>query len=164
MKTTLFFICLLISGLNLYSQQISKQVIGSSGQFLSNGSHTLNFTLGEPIVGIVQNNATIYQGFWAELLDDGTLNVSSFVETENLVSAYPNPVVNYLNFNFKMELASEFKVRLIDMNGNLLIKDTIKSYTPNSQLDMSNLSNGIYILTITATEINYNKSIKIIKN
>jgi hypothetical protein len=164
MKTTLFFFCFLIGGFHLYSQQISKQVIGSSGEPLSNGTHTINFTVGEPIVGIVQNNAAILQGFWAELLNDDTLSVSSIVELENWVSVYPNPVVNYLKFNFNTQSVSYFKVGLFDVSGKLLIEDTLKNQNANSQLDLSHLSSGIYLLKITASETNYNKSIKIIKN
>ena len=162
MKTVLILLCLLFGIFQIHAQTISKQVLGSSGQSLSNGTYTLNFTVGEPIVGMIQNGETIHQGFWAELFSDGTLSVSK-VTNENSISVFPNPVINYLNFHFKQNEAVNYVVNLYDINGKEVLKANLQSQNQNSQLNISQLADGMYVLTIDSKETNYNQSIKIIK-
>lgn len=155
--------CMLIGLLEINAQTISKQVIGSSGQSITNGTTTLNFTVGEPVVGLVNNISTISQGFWAQLVNDGTLSVSSYTEAEVQIGVYPNPVVDYLKLSFKNPSVQEFDVKLIDINGRTLINKIFQNNTSNTQLDMTRFSSGIYVLVVTTNDINYSKSIKIIK-
>lgn len=163
MKAILFLLSFALGTFLIQAQTISKQVLGSSGASLSNGSHTLNFTAGEPIVGMIQNGVTIHQGFWAELFSDGTLSVTNVATTEASISVFPNPVVNYLNFNFKQMGAENYKVTLFDINGKKVLQSNLQSQHQNSQLDISQLSNGMYVLTLESNETNYQKSFKIIK-
>lgn len=162
MKTVLILMCLLSAAFHIQAQTISKQVFGSSGESLSNGSHTINFTVGEPIVGMIQNGVTIHQGFWTELFSDGTLSVSTLT-TEDSITVFPNPVVNYLNFHFTQNGTAHYKVALYDINGKIVLQASLQSQLQSSQLDISYLSNGMYLLTLESREINYQKSFKIIK-
>lgn len=162
MKTVLILLCLSFGIFQIHAQSISKQVVGSSGESLSNGNYTINFTVGEPIVGMVENGESIQQGFWAELFSDGTLSVSK-VTNENSISVFPNPVVNYLNFHFKQSEAVNYVVNLYDINGKEVLKANLQSQNQNSQLNISQLADGMYVLTIDSKETNYSQSIKIIK-
>lgn len=162
MKSLLIMLCFIYATSYLQAQSISKQVIGSSGEPISNGTYTLNFTIGEPIVGIIQNGVTIHQGFWAELFSDETLSITTLTD-ENTISVFPNPVVNYLNFHFKQNEAVNYMVKLFDMSGKQVMNANLKSQNQNSQLDISQLSNGVYVLTLESKETNYNTSFKIIK-
>lgn len=162
MKTLIICACLTVSFIQFQAQTISKQVLGTSGEFLSNGTHTINFTVGEPIVGMVQNGSAIHQGFWSELFNDGTLSVSTLTN-EDTISVFPNPVVDYLSFHFKQTVSANYNVKLFDINGKQVLGTALQSQSQNSQLDISQLSNGMYVLTIESKETNYLKSIKIIK-
>ncbi len=162
MKTLILCACLTVSYFQLQSQTISKQVLGTAGESLSNGTHTLNFTVGEPIVGMVQNGVAVHQGFWSELFSDGTLSVSTLTN-EDTISIFPNPVVNYLNFHFKQTVSTNYNVKLFDINGKQVLGTTLQSQSQNAPLDISQLSDGMYVLTIESKETNYLKSFKIIK-
>jgi hypothetical protein len=162
MKTLILCACLTVSCFQLQSQTISKQVLGTSGESLSNETHILNFTVGEPIVGMVQNGVAVHQGFWSELFSDGTLSVSTLTN-EDAISIFPNPVVNYINFYFKQTVSTNYNVKLFDINGKQVLDATLQSQSQNVPLDISQLSDGMYVLTIESKETNYLKSFKIIK-
>lgn len=163
MKTILVMLYFVCGSFQIHAQSISKQVIGSSGKSLSNGINLINFTVGEPIVGMVQSGVTIHQGFWAELFNDGTLSVSIPVSHVNEVRLYPNPVVSYLQIQFKQNEAIHYEAKLFDINGKQVLYADLQSQNKNNQLDVSFLSNGIYVLSITSIETKYQKSFKIIK-
>lgn len=162
MKTIFILMCFTFWLFEVQAQTISKHVLGSSGHSLSNGSHTINFTVGEPIVGMIQNDVTIQQGFWTQLFSDETLSVSTFTN-ENPISIFPNPVVNHLNFHFKDIGTVNYKVALFDISGKKVLQAKLQSQNQNSQLDISQLSNGMYVLTLESDDTNYQKTFKIIK-
>jgi hypothetical protein len=162
MKTLLIMLCFICGTSHIQAQSISKQVLGSSGESLSNGNRTINFTVGEPIVGMIQNGATIHQGFWAELFSDETLNIT-ILTNENTISVFPNPAVNYLNFHFKQNKNVTYSVKLFDITGKMILNTNLQSQNQNSQLDISQLSNGMYVLTLVSKDSSYNQSFKILK-
>lgn len=163
MKRKLFLYLIVLVSMQMQGQSISKQVIGSSGESITNGTHTLNFTVGEPIVGLIQNGEAIHQGFWGALFEDGTLSVTTPIEDVNQISVFPNPVVDYIQINYKQEEASKYTTRLFDINGRQVFNLNKNTQNQTTQIDMKNLANGMYLLTISDKSSNYNKSFKIIK-
>jgi hypothetical protein len=83
------------------------------------------------------------------------------MEEETTVNIYPNPTKGILNIEIS-NLSEEGKVDLsvYDLNGAKLIND--KNLAPITDLDISKLKDGIYILQIKLNGINYNW--KIVKN
>ena len=73
----------------------------------------------------------------------------------DLVKIYPNPVSSFLNLTFK-EPTLKFECKLIDEIGNLVILSTQK------KINVGNLPNGIYILSIKTDK--WNRSQKIVIN
>lgn len=164
MKKLIHILIMFFIAAQVQAQSISKQVIGSSGESITNGTYTINFTAGESIVGMIQNGATIGQGFWAEIFNDNTLSVTTPTDFVDQINLYPNPVVNYLNIRFKKNESVNYQLQLFDINGKQIIKTSLNSQNNNHKLDVSLLSNGIYVLSISSVETNYKKSFKIIKN
>lgn len=162
MKSILLFICVLLFATHSNAQDISKQVIGASGETLTGTSYVLAFTVGESIVGEIQNNATLSQGFWSILLNEGTLSVDYEDEIIEHIKIYPNPVSDYLNINTSNKLSSKTSVSLYDLNGKLLMVKDINA-NMDTRLNMTKLSHGLYFLTIKTLDNRYNNTIKIIK-
>lgn len=162
MKSFLLLISVLLFAKHLKAQDISKQVIGTSGETLTSTSYVLAFTVGESIVGEIQNNVTLSQGFWSVLQDEGTLGIDSEDEIMEHIKIYPNPVRDYLNINVNNTLNSDVRINLYDLNGKLIVEKEINA-SMDSRLDMTKLSHGLYFLTIKTLNNRYNNTIKIIK-
>ena len=82
-------------------------------------------------------------------------------ETENKdFIYYPNPVTDQLRINYNNDSPS--KLEIIDVNGKILLQNTIAPSNSSIHINTSNLSNGLYIIRL----INQNHSItsKLIKN
>jgi len=63
MKLTICITTLLFIFQFGYTQNIERQVISSSGESLANGSHRLDFTIGELAVSTITNDHVLSQGF-----------------------------------------------------------------------------------------------------
>lgn len=82
-------------------------------------------------------------------------------ENSNNISLYPNPTPNQLFLNLK-ELEDGFRYTLVNASGKTLLTDKIIQL--NTVLNLENLAQGIYILSITSEKKSNQKSYKIIKN
>ena len=83
------------------------------------------------------------------VLGNGDFNANSF-------SAYPNPVKDVLNISYATEISS---VRVINMIGQEVLSKNINA--TSSQVDMSQLSAGTYIVNVTLGDTI--KTLKVVK-
>ncbi|MEM9680039.1 MAG: T9SS type A sorting domain-containing protein [Bacteroidota bacterium] len=165
MKLIPLIIVISVSHLITQAQSISKQVLGSSGAHISNGTYNLNFTVGETIVGDIENTEKVSQGFWAELSNGEVLHLQEFDNPIQSVSVYPNPVANYLHIRFKEQFSEDYIYQLFDIGGKQILDlKRINEGFNVSKLDVSGLSEGTYMLLIADKNSNYNQSFKIVKN
>ena len=142
------------------AQTIDRQVITTAGNTISNDSHILTFTIGEPIVGKIQNNATIInQGFLAAANSDSTLSVDDQL-LDTTIKVYPNPVTENLSIDLK-DTGGEAKVTIYTMTGQLVKSKKLKAQ--NNSLNISQLKNGLYLVNLIFTDHKTIKTFKIIK-
>ena len=141
-----------------YSQTISKQVIGAAGKTQSSATSKLSWTVGEPIVGLMTSNGNqLGNGYYPALnlqalsVEDNSMNVQLIV--------YPNPTSQSLHVTHP-DLNS-FGIRIVDLNGKLLYQGNINKEEP---LDVSNYTQGVYLVTIENRTTKKNNTYKIIKN
>ena len=141
-----------------YSQTISKQVIGSAGKTQSNSNLKISWTTGEPVVGLITAGGNqLGNGYYPAMdiqalsIDDVALNVEIMV--------YPNPTSQSLYVSHP-EL-NLFGIQIVDLNGKQVYSGTISKDQP---LDVSNYSQGMYLITIENKEANKKNTYKIIKN
>ena len=91
-------------------------------------------------------------------ISDGDLDCSTLNTNENVFSGlniYPNPTRNKININLQHDAI----FAVIDISGRVVLKGELK--TNKNVLDISNLSNGIYILKlIVGNHITIKKIIK----
>lgn len=104
---------------------------------------------GEYIVGWV-NGPPMYAEGWILYLDDLFLGTEK--TTFETISAYPNPVQGMLNINSK-------NVESIDVY--TLTGQKVKSNKNSNQIDFSELSQGLYLVKISAD--NQTQTLKIVK-
>ena len=165
MKTTIiqtrriFFVFLVMVYSNTaLSQTISKQVVGTSGNTISNSNLKVSWTIGEPVVGLMTaGGKQLGNGYHP------SHNVQALSVEESLLDVqlkiYPNPTSQMLYISHP-ELNS-FLIKISDLNGKLIYSSSINKEEP---LDISNYSQGMYLVTIENKENNKTNTYKIIKN
>ena len=149
-------IILIISSVG-YSQSISKQVIGSAGKTQTNSNLKVSWTTGEPIVGLMTAGGNqLGNGYYP------AMNISALKIEDNAldlqIKVYPNPTAQLLYVSHP-DLNS-FSIQITDLNGKQVYSDSINKDQP---LDISNYTQGMYLITIENKEANKKNKYKIIK-
>ena len=155
MKKLLFLFLMTATG---YSQSISKQVIGAAGKTQSSGNSKLSWTIGEPVVGLMTAGGNqLGNGYYP------ALNLKSLSVEDNMMDAqlrvYPNPTSQSLYVSHPD--MNSFGITIVDLNGKQLYSGSINKEEP---LDVSNYTQGMYLITIENTATNKKNTYKIIKN
>jgi hypothetical protein len=140
-----------------YSQSISKQVIGTAGRTQTNSNVRVSWTAGEPVVGLMTAGGNqLGNGYYP------AMNVKALKIEDNVldlqVKVYPNPTSQMLYVSHP-ELDS-FSIQITDLNGKQVYCGTIDKDQP---MDVSNYSQGMYLVTIENKEANKKNTYKIIK-
>lgn len=78
-------------------------------------------------------------------VNGGTTVFENNIETRFHI--FPNPSKDYINISFE---GSELKniLQISDISGKLIEQKTINNYQTSSSIDMTNYSNGVYIITL----------------
>ena len=157
-KNTLIILSLLLS-LTAFSQSISKQVIGTVGATYTSDNAIINFSAGEPIVGLMtaeDGSIQLGNGYFPSL-DMETLNTE--VQELNLdIKLYPNPVTETL-FITHPEY-NDFKVSITSMTGQLIYSGIQQK---DHGFNMNSYPPGIYLVTISPENSERSNTYKIIK-
>jgi len=109
------------------SLSFGEQAQNASWARMPNG--TGSFVSKFPSLGYNNDSSTIFKEF----------EVADFV-------CYPNPTEN--TFHIKIESDTESTMQLIDINGHLLMEETILPSGADSQFSTEGLMNGIYLIRI----------------
>lgn len=152
-QLALFFLVTTIG----YSQTISKQVIGTAGKTQSNSNLKVSWTTGEPVVGLMTAGGNQLGNGYYPALDLQALSVEDNVMDVQL-RIYPNPTSQSLYVSHP-DLNS-FGITIVDLNGKQLYQGIINKDEP---LDVSNYTQGMYMVTIENATTNKKNTYKIIK-
>jgi hypothetical protein len=140
-----------------FSQSISKQVIGTSGKTLTNSNLKLSYTVGEPVVGLMTAGGNQLGNGYYPAMDLQALSVEDNVLDVQL-KVYPNPTSQSLYVSHPD--MNSFGIQIVDLNGKQLYSGTINKEEP---LDVSNYTQGMYLVTIENKEANKKNTYKIFK-
>ena len=125
-----------------YSQNLSPELISTSGNTHSNNIAVIDYSIGEIVVETFQDNAILTQGFHQD--DIRITSINDYAEKDQ-INVYPNPTSIFLNIDFPKKINS--RIQLIDINGKLIREDFIEN--KQTQLfDVSSLAQGSYFLNI----------------
>ena len=141
-----------------FSQEIQREVISSQGQSveLDSGIYVTQ-TIGQhSIASYSSDNLTVQQGyqqsFWNSLIDSNEeFNVD--------ITFYPNPTIDYVNFNFSNLESSDLNVLVFDYAGRVLITTKIDIENYKTKLDLSSLPSGSYLIYLNTNKFNYHTKI-----
>ena len=158
MKTALTFL-LLISAISISAQTIDRQVFATAGNSVSNINHKIAFTVGEPIIGTIQNNTVINQGFLAAASSSTTLAVDEQL-LSTTIKVYPNPVTEKLSIDLN-GVSGDAKVMIYSNTGQLLKTDKLNAQ--NNTINVDHLQNGLYLVNLHFSDYKTIKTFKIIK-
>jgi len=136
---------------NVTAQEL--YVVGSSGNYTEGATHSIAWTVGEPITAtLIFPDNHVTQGF-----HQSDLHVLTVEEFQPLViSVYPNPARELINITSD----EPARMSIFDMQGKLITTIDVNSST--SELDVSYLSRGAYSLVFEANGT-IAKTMKIIK-
>jgi hypothetical protein len=156
MKNTFLTVFLLLTFFS-YAQSISKSVMGMAGKTQSNGGISVSWTAGEPVVGLMTGDGNQLGNGYYPSLDVQTLSKEDFT-MEVTVKVYPNPTSNFLYAEQKD--LHQLRINIVDFNGRVVLENNINS---GGQINLSNFSNGIYVVQVQDLETKKKNTYKIIK-
>jgi len=94
------------------------------------------------------------------LITSCTTDINQISKNENEITVYPNPNNGSFIIEFESGTALKQPIQIYDMNGKLVLSQIINGKT---SIDASNLSEGVYNLTIISNEVVVNKRLIIVK-
>lgn len=138
-----------------WAQSMERQLVSSAGNMGSLGGISVDWTLGEVVVG----NATGASHSATLGFQQAYIKVSSLEQNPSLlIHVFPNPTKNWIQIN-PQEFNEEYDLTLIDISGKILYAS---QHTGNTHVSMEQFANGVYILQFQAANIR--QTFKIIKS
>jgi hypothetical protein len=162
MKKILIVFLAVTAVIQTFGQNARLDIIASSGEFFSNSSNSVSWTLGECISETLSSSGnTLTQGFQQSLYVVTSINELTFEGIS--VKAYPNPVSDFINISVKTDNTAlkNIGIELYDSQGKILFLDKFSSDI--IRLDMKNYSNGFYVLKVKGPESKILQNFKIQK-
>jgi Secretion system C-terminal sorting domain len=157
MKKLLFTVIGIVLFSFVSGQTTSRDLVSTSGGHSENATYQIDWSVGEPATNTYSSGAYILsQGF--QQSEYIIVEIEEFDANVN-ISVYPNPTTDII-FISTEEFLENSTIVLMDVSGRVVeIKEITES---RSQIDMGNLMNGTYLLSIKAEDQTI-KTLKIIK-
>jgi hypothetical protein len=156
-KITILIVSIALFGQIMQAQSIERDVIGSSGEAVSNNAGTLSYTLGETIT-LTSTDDKLTQGF-QQTNEDATVSTIDLTKYTDDIVAYPNPAISYLKLRSSKSLMN-YNFSIVDMQGKVVKQGSI---TSDSTIDVSDLACSTYTLVLNDTESLFSKKIRFVK-
>ncbi|MCH9659530.1 MAG: T9SS type A sorting domain-containing protein [Bacteroidetes bacterium] len=144
------------------AQSLSQTVIANAGATISGASNTLSFTLGEPVIGAINNSESLGQGFWLGAIEGVVLSSGDFT-LDTKATVYPNPANNQLTIEFTDMMGQDFSIIFFDIQGRAVLRRELRETANSEILDLDSLSRGTYLMVLTTKATQQSKTFKIIK-
>lgn len=164
MKKTFLLLGLFVgmSGL-IKAQSISPDVIATAGEFYSNASGSISWTLGEPMGETYSSsNNVLTQGFqqpwdFGTYVPDGQTPVNADV--------FPNPTSDVVNLQFGDNSNGIYVIEVYNTLGQQLSSSQFAA-TPSARatVSLTDFADGIYFITVRKVDGNETSTYKITKN
>ncbi len=137
---------------------------------INEGKAIFNYNNGSKIGGIraeTEDYKMVYLGFGIESMSDEELAYAivgkvhdwfydlliPMEPTEDLItSIFPNPTSSLLNVTFEEGLSSNRKVKMTDVNGIVVLEESLSDDQYDIRLNIENLISGMYIIELTTND------------
>ena len=159
MKEKLLLFFLILNATFSFAQSIERSVISNVGGVMSNTDISVSFTIGESIVGLIVDDNSVDQGFWA---GKGILVIPLSPEEEpSNILVYPNPVVEEVTvFVSRNKVVG---IELFAVNGQRTHSQKIEENKLEYKIDMAYMAKGVYVLKLFLEGNSETKAYKLIK-
>ena len=151
---------------NAIAQSVNPDVIATTGDYFSNSTVSVAWTIGETIGETYTSaNNSVTQGFHQPDYGKYVVGINE-LNTNSTIVAYPNPVTNSLTISFD-DAQGKFLIEVFDVIGKRLSAETVEvnSIAVNTHtLAFGNYNMGVYLVHITGTAMVSKHSFTIIKN
>jgi len=150
----------LFFSISIFSQSLSPEVVGSSGEFYKNGFSQIEFTVGEVVVETFNSSSNyLTQGFHqTNLIIESIENNDISLE----MSVYPNPSIDEITL-FISNTNEEFSIKIFDALGKQIYTTNIIGKI-EKRINISKYSSGMYLLHLTNNKHRTIKTYKIQKH
>ena len=164
MKKTLLIIgCVVGSFVVAKAQSVSPDVIASAGEFYSNASGSISWTLGEPMGETYTSaNNILTQGF-QQPWDFGTGITSGSVPVN--ADVFPNPTADEVHLQFGNNSNGQYVIDVYNTLGQQLSTSQYAA-TPSAQttVSLAAYENGVYFITVRKIDGTETSTFKITKS
>ncbi|MCB9230031.1 MAG: T9SS type A sorting domain-containing protein [Bacteroidia bacterium] len=162
-KLPLILLTLLLTGVSAcFAQSVSPQVIGSAGDYYTGPTTSVGWTVGESAVATISNSTnTVTQGFHQPTYS--VVAVDPDLESNYEIKVYPNPASNTIFFELNREDQAPLQVDLVDVQGQILGRQSTTQKEDLLQFDLSQMAAGHYFLRALQPDGQSVKSFKILK-
>jgi len=142
-----------------HNELVSQQVIAAGGGFLSPGTVTLTYTMGEPVTGTLSaSDRMLTQGF------QQPANSSTFVFYEGLTSVmvFPNPFSSFVEIEIQDAGFKPWHLEVCDLRGVMV---HYEGFSGNrGRTDLSGLLPGCYLVRVSRPGSGYLYTGKMIRH
>jgi hypothetical protein len=131
------------------AQSPASQVVASGGGFITGGSGSLSFTIGETFTQSFTSSGDILsQGFQQPLTAGKSLASSGAGQT---CMAYPNPANNQVFIEIQSPAGGKTAIDVYDDHGRLLISKEVELAVGPNQVGLviATLTKGLYFIKVT---------------
>lgn len=161
--TKVLMLFLLVSWTNVYSQQLSHQVLVPVAGLASGVSVNYSQTIGETAIIIVRNSDFLLtQGFQ----QPGIRRLPENPPAGSGVKVYPNPVSDYLTIELFGTESRTFTIEIINFRGSIVFTERqvfTDQFWYKEPYHVENLIRGLYLVRIISEDGIINQSFKIEK-
>jgi hypothetical protein len=137
-----------------------QQVIAPTGSAGGASGIQVHWTLAEPVTKTISNTEnTLTQGFHQTRLVITAID-DLIIENVN-VSAFPNPATAILNIKIEQAGNHVYSYRIESLDGRCVVQNP--AFSGNGQINVENLTTGVYILSVLPDNRAWIKTFKIVK-
>ncbi|MCP4442391.1 MAG: T9SS type A sorting domain-containing protein [Aureispira sp.] len=160
-------VLILVLGFSFWAGSAQAQTIGNEVMNSAGSTHTasngtqLKWSLGELIVGKLDGGNAGSLNHGHSLIVQETVGVEDVKALEIELAVYPNPTTSILNIQVEELPSKPLNARLLDVSGKQLKALELQDNSTN--ISVTDLPVGTYILTIEDLQAKTQKSYKIIK-
>lgn len=150
-----FFILVVFSG---FSQRLHHQMLSSQGiSTQTSGGIRVCQSIGQnSAIGNYRNTDVIVgQGFIQSNIMKTTQQPNVIINT----TAYPNPFIDRLNFQFSSPISGPIKVALFDIMGRLIYYEERMVFDTILTIDNLSFAEGEYFAKLTANNFTYSTNL-----
>lgn len=144
------------------AQSVTPSVVASAGDFFSNTSGSVSWTLGEPMGETYSSSSNWLTQGYQQTWDIGTSVTSPSPVNADL---YPNPTNDIVNIQFGADASGEYVIEVYNTLGQMLNSSQFAA-TPSAraEVSLSDYSDGIFFITVRKNDGSTNSTFKINKN